>query len=210
MLADIKFAVQYISDNVVIRLQLLPDDAEIQAVDVKLYKSNRPCPSYFSPGGLEEACAMVVAIRLPDKVVDELPRRMRTYIEDSTLYQVPDTGVVDFDECKQQRISPLTITCLLFTQGINEMQSLANLWGSQSSWQEDINRESSERIYQYISKRFGDEGGGRTQLQEKSRQHTLMGLAKLRLVFSVVFLPFIPRSLAGFVSVNDACQMFFW
>jgi len=180
MLSDTKFAVRYITDNVTVRLELLPDDVELKTADVRLYRSSRACAAgTLSAGGLDDACALVVAIRLPDKVVDELPRPLRSYVEDSTAY-VPPEGVVDFEACKQRQIVPLSLTCVLFTQGINEMQSLANLWGSQGSWQEDINKESSELIYQFISRRFGDDSGERSEQQEKTRQLTLMALAKLR------------------------------
>jgi hypothetical protein len=186
----------------------------VQAVDVKLYRSNRPSPvGLLGPGGackgdcgragltacagLDDVSTLVVAVRLPDRVVDELPRPLRTYIEDSTQCAVPESGVLDFDACKAKKVVPLAITCVLFTQGINEMQSLANLWGSQGSWQEDINKESCDLILQYTEKRFVREedpkcvcpprstltparARRRSEKAKKTRELTIFYMAKLR------------------------------
>jgi len=110
--------------------------------------------NWIGPGCSEDGTIWLVVARIPLTVVEKLPKVLRTYVErhveNPSLFDAPPTTVVDLESLT---VKPLSWTCVLFTQGINEMQNIANMVGTRAL-QEEINEYSCLRLVEYCRKRF--------------------------------------------------------
>lgn len=188
MLGDLFYAVRYLNEHVVIRLEQSDslddnnsrngfedgsgeedeDEGEKillgESLNVRLFKTtlHKDQPSgydaadrFLGPGGSDDGAVWLLVARIPSSVVEKLPKVVRSYIESSQSQSLfdhpPEGGKVELDQLTP---APLKWTCVLFTQGINEMQNVANLMGNNRALQEEINEFSCTKLVEYCVKRF--------------------------------------------------------
>jgi inositol polyphosphate-4-phosphatase len=178
MLGDLFYAVRYLNDHIVLRFEtFVQDPAENEeedggpkptsslvddALNVRLFKTTtkqehdiyESADRFIGPGGSTDDAVWLLVARIPTTVVDKLPKVVRTYIEShqGTLFDpsIDDKKPIVLDEVFPK---PLKWTCVLFTQGINEMQNIANMMGTRVL-QEEINEYSCGILVEYCVKRF--------------------------------------------------------
>ncbi|KAH9249515.1 hypothetical protein BASA81_012688 [Batrachochytrium salamandrivorans] len=161
MLGDLFYCVRYFNEHMLIRFEVGNADEEGEeegeregtvvekniVADGELGEEDR----FLGPGGSDDGAIWLLVARIPSAVVEKLPKVVRTYIESHSASLFDHVGKVELDQLSPP---PLKWTCVLFTQGINEMQNVANLMGNNRAMQEEINEFSCTKLVEYCVKRF--------------------------------------------------------
>lgn len=134
---------------------LLKDSLNVRLFKTTLHKDQSngydAADRFLGPGGSDDGAVWLLVARIPSAVVEKLPKVVRTYIESHSASLFDHVGKVELDQLSP---APLKWTCVLFTQGINEMQNVANLMGNNRALQEEINEFSCTKLVEYCVRRF--------------------------------------------------------
>ena len=133
MLADMYGATRYISERVCVRLEACEDMDDVLDMDIH---QCCPFPEDDDDPSLLDSQRLLVTIRIPISILNRLPSALVDEVKATrhsplSHFVTSSEGeeFVDLASLKANGVEPFQVTVALFTQGINEFQSMVNRFG---------------------------------------------------------------------------------